>query len=144
MAGTSLIGTRRTSPTRRQAAGSEATLHGRCRNDTELLDPVIPPGWSSFVGRTDWVDYYDWSAVRGSSTPTAPGVGVELIEALFHLREHGGLELHGRRRGEGGEARDDAHELLDGQARVDHDAKARLGAAAQLRAELAELVVGGE
>ena len=66
-----------TLPTRLQAAGYETVLIGKYLNDYELLDPVIPPGWSSFVGRTDWVDYYDWSVVRGSSTPTAPGVGVE-------------------------------------------------------------------
>ena len=67
-----------TLPVRLQRAGYRTAMIGKYLNDYVLLQPYIPPGWTTFIQATGGTDWTVYPATIGSSTPDAPAQGVEV------------------------------------------------------------------
>jgi arylsulfatase A-like enzyme len=72
-----------TLPVRLQRAGYQTAMLGKYLNGYARMQPYIPPGWTTFIEATGGENWVDYSAIIGSSTPEASGVG-----AAVHVSQY--------------------------------------------------------
>lgn len=77
--------------TRLQAEGYATAMFGKYLNEYSALGPYVPPGWTQYVAVDESGPYDDYTATSGSSTPEAPGVGVDTQETTYVTYWQGAL-----------------------------------------------------
>lgn len=69
--------------TRLQSEGYATAMFGKYLNEYSALGPYVPPGWTQYVAVDEGGPYDEYTATSGSSTPEAPGIGVDTDETAY-------------------------------------------------------------